>query len=272
MLRIDIVTLFPALFEPFLEVSFVGMAREKGTLDVRLHDLRDWASDRHRSVDDTPYGGGPGMLMTPEPLVPAIESLAGPKGPDRTAHVVAFSPQGGVLTQSRLAELAELTHLVLVCGRYEGIDDRVFELAVDEEISIGDFVLSGGDVPAMVLVEGLVRWLPDVLGNPESAQSDSFAGAGGGLLEGPQYTRPPIYRGVEVPEILRSGDHAAIARWRSERALERTRLRRPDLWSAHTADQAGAPADVDARGDDSRDRSGRKSSGTGNTHTGNKEE
>jgi tRNA (guanine37-N1)-methyltransferase len=166
VLRIDVLTLFPALFAPFLEVSFVGMARASGELDIRLHDLRDWASDRHRSVDDTPYGGGPGMLMKPEPLVPAIEALAGPKGPGRAAHVVAFSPQGAPLGQRRLAALAGRTHLVLVCGRYEGIDDRVFELAVDEEISLGDYVLSGGDLPAMVVVEGLVRLLPGVLGNP----------------------------------------------------------------------------------------------------------
>jgi tRNA (guanine37-N1)-methyltransferase len=201
------------------------------------------------------------MLMKPEPLVPAIEALAGAKGPARTAHVVAFSPQGATLTQPRLAELARHTHLVLVCGRYEGIDDRVFELAVDEEVSLGDFVLSGGDLPAMVLVEGLVRLLPGVLGNPESVETESFAAAGGGLLEGPQYTRPPTYRGLAVPEVLRSGDHAAIARWRAEQALERTRLRRPDLWSAHTASEAGAPADVDARGDGSRDRSGSEATG-----------
>jgi len=247
MLRIDIVTLFPALFDAFLEVSFVGTARKKGLASVELHDLRGWATDRHRSVDDSPYGGGPGMLMATEPLVPAIESLAGPKGPERAAHVIAFSPQGRVLDQARLAELADLSHLVLVCGRYEGIDDRVFELAVDEELSLGDYVLSGGDLPAMVLVEGLVRLLPGVLGNPDSARIESFGGSGGGLLEGPQYTRPPNYRGLEVPEVLRSGDHAAIANWRAEQALERTRLRRPDLWSAHTAREAGARSEVDVR-------------------------
>ncbi len=236
MIRIDIITLFPELFGPFLEVSFIGAAREKGLVDVRLHDLRDWATDRHRSVDDSPYGGGPGMLMAPEPLVPAIEAVAGPKGPERTARVAALSPQGAPLTQERLAELAGLEHLVLVCGRYEGIDQRVYDLAIDDEISIGDYVLSGGEVPAMVLVEGLVRLVPGVLGNPESAQIDSF---GGGLLEGPQYTRPPLYRGLAVPEVLRSGDHAAIARWRAEQALERTRTRRPDLLSAQDAGAAG---------------------------------
>jgi len=243
-MRIEIITLFPELFGPFLEVSFVGGAREKGLVEVSVHDLRDWATDRHRSVDDSPYGGGPGMLMAPEPLVPAIEAIAGPKGSARTAHVAAFSPQGRPLDQARLEGLADVEHLVLVCGRYEGIDDRVFELAVDEEISIGDYVLSGGELPAMVLVEGLVRLVPGVLGNPESAQIDSF---GGGLLEGPQYTRPPLYRGLAVPEVLRSGDHAAIARWRAEQALERTRTRRPDLWNAHDARGRGAAANVDAR-------------------------
>jgi tRNA (guanine37-N1)-methyltransferase len=149
--------------------------------------------------------------------------------------VAALSPQGTRLTQQRLEQLAGIEHLVLVCGRYEGIDDRVYELAVDEEISVGDYVLSGGEVPAMILVEGLVRLVPGVLGNPESAQIDSF---GGGLLEGPQYTRPPSYRGLDVPEVLRSGDHAAIARWRAEQALERTRTRRPDLVTARDAAQA----------------------------------
>jgi tRNA (guanine37-N1)-methyltransferase len=258
VLRIDVITLFPALFEPFLEASFVGMAREKGLAEVRIHDLRDWATDRHRTVDDSPYGGGPGMLMAPEPLVPAIEALAGPKRPERTAHVAAFSPQGGVLDQARLAGLAELEHIVLVCGRYEGIDDRVFEIAVDEELSIGDYVLSGGELPAMVLIEGLVRLVPGVLGNPESAEIESFGGVGGGLLEGPQYTRPPIYRGLAVPEVLRSGDHAAIARWRAEQALERTRLRRPDLFRAHAAETAGAEDDADARGAERETRRGTK--------------
>ncbi len=252
-MRIDIITLFPELFAPFLDVSFVGQAREKGLVEVAVHDLRDWTTDRHRTVDDSPYGGGPGMLMAPEPLVPAIEEVAGPKGPDRPAHVVAMSPQGAPLTQPRLGELAGVDRLVLVCGRYEGIDDRVYELAIDEEISIGDYVLSGGEVPAMVLIEGLVRLVPGVLGNPESARIDSF---GGGLLEGPQYTRPPIYRGLAVPEVLRSGDHAAIARWRAEQALERTRKRRPDLVSAREDREAVTDAGVDARGDGSGGGSG----------------
>jgi len=228
-LRIDVLTIFPGLFEPFLRESFVGLARERGCARIEVHDLRDWATDRHRSVDDSPYGGGPGMVMKPEPLVPAIESLAGPKGAGRQARVLCLSPQGRRLDQTRLAHWAEEEHLVLVCGRYEGIDHRVIELAVDEEVSIGDYVLSGGEVPAMVLIEGIVRLLPGVLGNPESAKNESF---GGDLLEGPQYTRPPVYRGLAVPEVLRSGDHAAIERWRRLQATERTRQRRPDLFGS----------------------------------------
>lgn len=225
--RIDILTIFPELFGPFLETAFVAMARKQGALAIETHDLRDWAEDRHRSVDDSPYGGGPGMVMTPEPMIPAIEALAGAKGPDRSAHVVFLSPQGQPLSQTRLAELAVGPPLVLVCGRYEGVDQRILDLAVDEEISIGDYVLSGGEVPAMVIVEGIVRLLPGVLGNPLSIQTESFQG--GALLEGPQYTRPPIYRDLSVPEILRSGDHAAIENWRRQNAKARTNERRPDL-------------------------------------------
>jgi tRNA (guanine37-N1)-methyltransferase len=227
MLRIDVLTIFPELFGPFLETAFVAVARRQAAAAVEIHDLRNWAQDRHRSVDDGPYGGGPGMVMTPEPMVPAIESLAGCKGPDRLGRVVYLSPQGTPLGQARLVELAAGPPLLLVCGRYEGIDQRVLELAVDEEISIGDYVLSGGELPAMVLIEGLVRLLPGVLGNPDSIQTESFGG--GDFLEGPQYTRPPIYRGLAVPEVLRSGNHAAIEAWRREHALTRTRERRPDL-------------------------------------------
>ncbi len=227
MIELDVLTLFPALFAPFAETAFVAQARREGIATLRAHDLRAWATDRHRSVDDTPYGGGPGMVMTPEPLVSAIEALAGEKGPGRRSHVIYLSPQGPPLDQERLVDLATRPALLLVCGRYEGVDERVLELAVDEELSIGDYVLSGGELPAMVLIEGLIRLLPGVLGNPESLERESFAG--GGVLEGPQYTRPPIYRGHSVPEVLRSGDHAAIRAWRREQALARTRERRPDL-------------------------------------------
>ncbi len=226
MLRIDIVTLFPGLFGPFLEGSIVGIARRARRVAIGLHDLRDFSDDPHRSVDDAPYGGGPGMVMKAQPLVDAVEALVGPKGPARKARVLLLTPQGRSLDQAGLEELAAEEHLVLVCGRYEGVDQRAVELAVDEELSIGDYVLSGGEVPAMVVVEGVVRLLPGVLGNPESIRSESFRDH---LLEGPQYTRPAELRGLAVPEVLRSGDHAAIARWRAERARETTLRRRPDL-------------------------------------------
>ncbi len=227
MLRIDVVGIFPELFEPFMGVSFVGIAREQGQLEVAVHDLRDWTSDRHRSVDDSPYGGGPGMVMKPEPLVEAVETLC--RDDRESARVILLSPQGRKLDQAGLGRLADERHLVLLCGRYEGVDQRVIDLVVDEEISIGDFVLSGGEVSAMVLVEGVARLLPGVLGNPESLKGESFRAD---LLEGPQYTRPPEFRGREVPEVLRGGDHAAIARWREAQARTFTRARRPDLLGA----------------------------------------
>lgn len=234
VLKVDVVTIHPGLFGPFLDEAMVGIARRKGAAELAVHDLRDWTHDRHRSVDDAPYGGGPGMVMKPEPLVEAIEAIAGPKGPERRAHVVLLSPQGRRLNQARLEELARREHLVLVCGRYEGVDQRAIELAVDEEVSVGDYVLSGGEVPAMALIEGVVRLLPGVLGNPESAQSESFRED---LLEGPQYTRPAVYRDRAVPEVLRSGNHAEVERWRNERARERTRERRPDLVSGAQGDE-----------------------------------
>ncbi len=227
MLRIDVLTIFPDLFGPFFETAFVAHARRLGALEIAAHDLRDWTTDRHRSVDDSPYGGGAGMVMTPEPLVTAIEALAGPKGPERRARVVYLSPQGQPLTQAHLEAIARDEALLFVCGRYEGVDERVLELAVDEELSVGDYVLSGGELPAMVVIEGLVRLLPGVLGNPDSIETESFRG--GAVLEGPHYTRPPIYRGLSVPEVLRSGDHAAIAAWRKREAQSRTLARRPDL-------------------------------------------
>jgi tRNA (guanine37-N1)-methyltransferase len=233
VLRIDVITIFPGLFEPFLRESMVGIAVREGHAEIAVHDLRDWTEDRHQVVDDAPYGGGPGMVMKPEPLVRAIEDVAGPKGPGREAWVVLMSPQGEPLGQAKLAALAERSRLALVCGRYEGVDQRAIDLAVDEEISLGDYVLSGGEVPAMALVEGLARLLPGVLGNPESIRSESFQA---GLLEGPQYTRPATFRGREVPEVLRSGDHGAVERWRAERAREITRRRRPDLLSRPPGD------------------------------------
>lgn len=232
MLRIDVITIFPGLFEAFLDQSIVGIALRTGRLKVAIHDLRDWTTDRHQTVDDSPYGGGPGMVMKPEPLVAAIEALAGPKGPGRTTRVIALSPQGDRLDQPRLAGLSKQQALVLVCGRYEGVDQRAIELAVDAELSIGDYVLSGGEVPAMVVVEGLARLVPGVVGNPESIATESFQGP---TLEGPQYTRPAEFRGQTVPPVLLSGDHGAVARWRAEQSSETTRRRRPDLLDARDA-------------------------------------
>jgi tRNA (guanine37-N1)-methyltransferase len=226
VLRIDVITIFPGLFEAFLDESLVGIARRAGLVTIEAHDLRDWATDRHRRVDDSPYGGGPGMVMKPEPLVAAIEAVAGPKGPEREAEVLLLSPQGTRLDQRRLERLAASPRVVLACGRYEGVDQRAIDVAVDAEVSIGDFVLCGGEIPAMVLIEGMLRLVPGVLGNPESVCSESF---GEDLLEGPHYTRPPEFRGRTVPEVLRSGDHAAIRRWRRQQAHEITRERRPDL-------------------------------------------
>jgi len=230
--RIDVITIFPGLFEAFLGESIVGIAVRTGRLKFAVHDLRDWTSDPHRTVDDSPYGGGPGMLMKPEPLVAAIEALAGPKGPGRTARVIALSPQGERLDQPGLAGLSKAEALVLVCGRYEGVDQRVIELAVDAELSIGDYVLSGGEVPAMVVIEGLARLTPGVVGNPKSITTESFQGP---TLEGPQYTRPAEFRGQAVPPVLLSGDHGAVERWRAEQASEFTRRRRPDLLDAPDA-------------------------------------
>ncbi|MFQ5417496.1 MAG: tRNA (guanosine(37)-N1)-methyltransferase TrmD [Myxococcota bacterium] len=226
MLRIDVITVFPGLFDAFLGESMVSIAIRKEVLRVAVHDLREFTTDRHRTVDDSPYGGGPGMVMKAPPLVAAIEAVAGEKGPGRRAKVALLTPQGHRLEQGRLAELAREEQLVLVCGRYEGIDQRAIDEAIDEEISIGDYVLSGGEVPAMALIEGVSRLIPGVLGNPESAQRESFQGAG---LEGPQFTRPAIFRGRAVPDVLLSGDHAAVARWRAAQARELTGRRRPDL-------------------------------------------
>jgi len=226
-LRVDVITIFPELFAPFREAGVLGQAIGRGELNLEAHDLRAWTKDRHRSVDDIPYGGGPGMVMKPEPIVEAVEAVAGKRG-ERSAHVLLMSPQGERFTQEKAKELAGESHLAIVCGRYEGVDQRAIELAIDEEISIGDYVLSGGEAAAMVVIEAISRFVPGVLGNPESTQTESFQQ---GVLEGPQYTRPAEYRGLAVPEVLRSGDHAKIARWRAEQALARTRTRRPDLLS-----------------------------------------
>jgi tRNA (guanine37-N1)-methyltransferase len=223
-MKIDVVTLFPSLFDEPLRVSLLGKAIDAGLLQVRVHDLRIHGLGRHRSVDDEPYGGGAGMVMRPEPIFAAVETLAAENS--EKSHVVLMSPRGRRLDQSIVAGLAAREHLVLICGRYEGVDERVSEHLVDDEVSIGDFVLAGGEMAALVVIEALSRLLPGVLGNEESLASESHTT---GLLEYPQYTRPADFRGLKVPDVLLSGDHGAIEAWRRERSREVTRMRRPDL-------------------------------------------
>jgi len=220
-MQIDVLTLFPRIFEGPLDESILKRARERGLVNIRVHNLRDFTHDKHRVVDDKPYGGAPGMLMRPEPIFEAVEQLQRPD-----SCVVLMTPQGQPLTQRRARELAGRPHLIIICGHYEGVDERVREALVDEEISIGDYVLTNGALAAAVLVDCVTRLLPGVLGDDQSAADDSFAA---GLLEGPQYTRPPEFRGMKVPEVLLSGNHAAVARWRAQQARQRTRERRPDL-------------------------------------------
>jgi tRNA (guanine37-N1)-methyltransferase len=223
-MKIDVVTLFPSLFDEPLRVSLLGKAIDAGLLQVRVHDLRIHGLGRHRSVDDEPYGGGAGMVMRPEPIFAAVETLAAENS--EKSHVVLMSPRGRRLNQSIVAGLAAREHLVLICGRYEGVDERVSEHLADDEVSIGDFVLAGGEMAALVVIEALSRLLPGVLGNEESLASESHTT---GLLEYPQYTRPADFRGLKVPDVLLSGDHGAIEAWRRERSREVTRMRRPDL-------------------------------------------
>lgn len=222
-MRFDVVTLFPGMFTGPLEESIIKRARERGIVSIYLHNLRDYATDRHRTTDDTPYGGGGGMVMKPEPIFAAVESIL---GGEEGVPVILLTPQGRLFTQEVAMELARHPRLVLICGRYEGVDERVREHLVTDEISIGDYVLSGGELAAMVVIDAVTRLLPGVLGDPGAVFEDSHAR---GLLEYPHYTRPAVFRGWEVPEVLRSGDHAAIARWRREQALRRTWERRPDL-------------------------------------------
>lgn len=223
-MKIDVLTLFPAMFAGPLDESIIRRARERGLLDLRLHNLRDWAHDRHRTVDDRPFGGGPGMLLKPEPIFEAVESL---RGPD--TRCILLGPAGRRFDQTVARELAALPHLILICGSYEGVDERVREFLVDDELSIGDYILTNGALPAMVIIDAVTRLLPGALGDEASAADESF---GRGGIEYPQYTRPADFRGLKVPEVLRSGDHAAIARWRVEQARLRTAQRRPDLAAA----------------------------------------
>ena len=220
-MKIDVVTIFPEFFEVPLRTSLLGKAVETGLLDVTVHDLREHGLGKHRQVDDSPFGGGAGMVMRPEPIFDAVEPLKTDGG-----RVVLLSPRGERLTQKVVERLAEEEHLVFICGRFEGVDERVSEHLVDEEISIGDFVLAGGEVAALVVIEAVSRLVPGVLGNPDSLTSESHTSGG---LEYPQYTRPAEFRGWAVPDVLLSGDHAAVERWRKERSDEITRERRPDL-------------------------------------------
>jgi tRNA (guanine37-N1)-methyltransferase len=225
-LRIDVVTLFPEMFAP-LSHSILGRAVEQGRLTVSYVNPRDFTDDRHRTVDDYPYGGGPGMVMKPQPIFAAVESVASPD-----SDVILLGPAGRVFKQAIAAELAEREHLILICGHYEGVDDRVREHLVTDEVSIGDYVLTGGELAAMVIVDAVARLLPGVLGHAESAGDESHSQ---GLLEYPQYTRPTEFRGWPVPEILLSGNHAEVAKWRRRRSLERTAEQRPDLMTPELA-------------------------------------
>ena len=220
-MKIDVLTLFPAMFAGPLDESIIMRARKKGLLDLNIHQLRDWTHDRHKTVDDKPFGGGPGMLMKPEPLFEAIEALSREK-----TRVILLSPSGRKFEQSIARELAKAEDLLFVTGHYEGVDERVREVLVDDELSIGDYVLTNGALPAMVVVDAVTRLLPGVLGDDESSHDESFSA---GLLEYPQYTRPAEFRGMKVPDMLLSGNHAEIEKWRREQARQRTQQRRPDL-------------------------------------------
>jgi len=233
-LRIDLVTIFPGACAGPLDESIVGRARQQGLVTINLVDLREYTDDRRRTVDDKPYGGGPGMLMKPEPLFRAVEDLR-----REESLVVLMTPQGERFTQSLARELAGKRHLIILAGHYEGVDERVRQGLVNREISIGDFILTNGNLPALVMIDAVVRLLPGALGCADSSQDESFAA---GLLEYPQYTRPEVFRGMAVPEVLRSGDHAAIAAWRRREAERRTRQRRPDLWRKYRSANRHRPS------------------------------
>ncbi len=221
-LRVDILTLFPRMFEGVLDESILKRAQEKGKVDYQVHDIRDYTHDKHRSVDEPPYGGGPGMVIRAEPVVRAVEAIPG----YQQARRILLTPAGERLDQARVETLARSQHLILICGHYEGIDERVRWILEPEEISVGDYVLTGGELAAMILVDATTRLLPGVLGSDDSTACESFSD---GRLEYPQFTRPASYRGHDVPEVLLSGHHQKIAEWRDKQSAERTRARRPDL-------------------------------------------
>jgi tRNA (guanine37-N1)-methyltransferase len=229
VLRVDIITIFPEFFRETFDYGIIRRARAAGIVEINTHDLRRWTSDKHHVVDDRPFGGGDGMVLKPEPIFAAVESLTGSgqrEGPDQETRVVLLSPQGRVFNQTLAADLSKSNQVVLICGRYEGVDERVAEALVTDEISIGDYVLSGGEPAALVVADAMIRLLPGALGSRTSAENESFSDD---LLDFPQYTRPPEFRGMRVPDVLLTGNHAEIARWRREAATRKTRLHRPDL-------------------------------------------
>lgn len=223
-MQFDVLTLFPEMFPGYLGQSLLKLAIERGLVSVRLHNIRDWAKDKHKSVDDRPFGGGPGMVLRPEPVVECVEAVQAQGQP---GHLVMLSPQGRRLTQGIVEELATKRRLVLLCGRYEGFDERIKTILAPDELSVGDFILGGGEVAAMVVIDAVIRLVPGVLGDERSSEQDSFSGAER-LLEHSQYTRPREYRGLTVPEVLLSGNHPEIARWREQQSLERTRQRQAE--------------------------------------------
>jgi len=228
-MQFEVFTLLPEVFPPYLESSILQRARQRGLLEVRVHNIRDYTHDRHHTTDDTPYGGGGGMVMKPEPVFEAVESVLGPlsaRTQPVTVPVILLTPQGRVFTQRLAQEYSRYERVALLCGRYEGVDERIREHLVTDEISVGDYVLTGGELPALILIDAIARLLPDVLGDPTGAEDDSHSM---GLLEYPHYTRPPEFRDWKVPDILISGDHAKIDRWRREQALLRTFTKRPDM-------------------------------------------
>lgn len=238
-MQFEVFTLLPEVFPSYLETSILKRARERGLIEVRIHNIRDYTHDKHHVTDDTPYGGGGGMVMKPEPVFEAVESVLGksfdfaqdeapptPPEPGSDIPIILLTPQGRVFNQTIAKELSQHPRIALICGRYEGIDERIREHLVTDEISVGDYVLTGGELPALILIDAVSRLLPDVLGDPTGAEDDSHAM---GLLEYPHYTRPPDFRGSKVPEVLLSGDHAKIDKWRRQQALERTFRKRPDM-------------------------------------------
>ena len=226
-MQFEVFTLLPEVFPPYLESSILQRAHQRGLIDVRLHNIRDYTHDRHHTTDDTPYGGGGGMVMKPEPVFEAIETVLGMDSTQgKPVPVILLTPQGRVFTQRVAEELSRHERIALLCGRYEGVDERIREHLVTDEISVGDYVLTGGELPALLLIDAVSRLIPGVLGDPTGAEDDSHSM---GLLEYPHYTRPPEFRGWKVPDVLLSGDHGKIEKWRREQALERTYRKRPDM-------------------------------------------